>query len=604
MDGVKIFIILNDKTNEVVNRLKLLDDGKTETPYVYENLIDVKNKYSFQPQNVTFSSLYVDKEGNSFLFCETEFQGIDCSDDNKKAKEGKKPKVQKDIDGILSALIKKTKEVNPKIKTLFLSLKKNHDKDILDELMKNNNTRVWNFGKTFILNKCFMDSGFTLYGNNIPHEAINKFEADADDKGKKNRYFFLCDNGKLSDFMENPHQLTYKYFDMDQAQLISFSKYEKRKNNTYAFIQRVTEIEISHSQDEYKDIKYDTVPIADIFKVNGFGKGTGFNAKKPQPSSNEQPPIVYTTFKLKEGGKVERPEKIGENTFTYAEDGLAGKLVKEMRQYVFEGTNLYDAIESKLNKETWIDDKPNDFTASYQEEPSVLGLIGREERENYLSDLLAFILLNSPSILSEFLNLRDIGAYKVYREEKNVDLLIRGENAIVVIENKINADFNEGEKKSWESFIKEAKDEEQIKDINKADSQAEGEPSQLSKYYNLAQYYAEKEKKETGKEITTHYFILCPKYKKEYYTKEKEEYKRGGEYTPKTYGELYTAMENAGLKDFSPAGQEIARDFMRTIKQFTFDQNTFYMDRACGRFVNRIQELKKTPPKKGGKGKN
>lgn len=594
---MKIFIILNDETNGVVERLKNLDDGKTKAPYVYANLVDVKKEYNIQSQNLTFSSLYVDKDKNSFLFCEAEFQGIVCpkATDNKELKE-EKSKVQKEIDDILSKLITEAKRANPKIKALFLSLKKSHDKDILDELMKNSNTRVWNFGKTFILNKCFMDSGFTLYGNNIPHEAINKFEAD-----NKKRYFFLCDNGKLPDFMENTKQLTYKYFDVDQAELISFSKYEEGKNNTYALIQRVTNIEVSHSQEEYKNITYDGEKIADIFKGNGFSKGTGFNAEEQPPSSNEQPPIVYTTFKLKEGGEVLKPETIGKKTFTYADPGLAGRLVKEMRQYVFEGTNLYDAIQKKLKEETWIDDKPKGFTTRYQEEPSVLSLIGREERENYLSDLLAFILLHAPSILKEFLSLGDIGAYKVYREEKNVDLLIRGEKAIIVIENKINADFNEGEKKEWDSFIKDKKDEALVKQINKEDEAVKGADSQLSKYYNLAQYYGRKAKLSDNQ---IYYFILCPEYKKEYYTKEKNDYKRGGAYTVKTYNELYTAMGKAELKEFSPAGKEIARDFMRTIKQFTFKQNTFYMDRACGRFVNRIQELKKTLPKKGGKGKN
>ena len=40
-----------------------------------------------------------------------------------------------------------------------------------------------------------MGTKYTLFGNNISHEAINKFEAD---DGK--RYFFLCDDGKISSF--------------------------------------------------------------------------------------------------------------------------------------------------------------------------------------------------------------------------------------------------------------------------------------------------------------------------------------------------------------------------------------------------------------------
>ena len=262
-----------------------------------------------------------------------------------------------------------------------------------------------------------------------------------------------------------------------------------------------------------------------------------------------------------------------------------------MRQYVYEGTSLYNTLKEKLEEITWVDDTPNSFQDDYKEQTSILRLIGKEERETYLSDLLAFVLVNSPKILKKFLSIKDIGSYSVYREEKNVDLLIRGENAIVIIENKINAGFNDGEAKTWDSFIsKNDKDEKLIKEINDEDERIEGKVSQLSKYYNLARYYAKRDGVNIDNVLCV---ILCPKYKKADYDISKKEYKRGEQYSTKTYGDILKTIEEVGLSDFEIEEQEIARDFMRTIKQYSLDQNTFYMDRACGRFVNRIKERKK-----------
>ena len=143
----------------------------------------------------------------------------------------------------------------------------------------------------------------------------------------------------------------------------------------------------------------------------------------------------------------------------------------------------------------------------------------------------------------------------------------------------------------WDSFIsKNDKDEKLIKEINDEDERIGGKVSQLSKYYNLAQYYAKRDGVNIDNVLCV---ILCPKYKKTEYDISKQEYKRGEQYSTKTYEDILKTIEKEGLSDFEIEEQEIVRDFMRTIKQYSLDQNTFYMDRACGRFVNRIKERKK-----------
>ena len=47
-----------------------------------------------------------------------------------------------------------------------------------DQDEKKSNICFYNFGKTYILNKTFIDSGYSVLGKNIAHEAINAFKSD------------------------------------------------------------------------------------------------------------------------------------------------------------------------------------------------------------------------------------------------------------------------------------------------------------------------------------------------------------------------------------------------------------------------------------------
>ena len=291
------------------------------------------------------------------------------------------------------------------------------------------------------------------------------------------------------------------------------------------------------------------------------------------------------------------PEVIGsdETLFTYDDINQNTKNCEQlskssMKQYVFEGTTLFKNIESKLSNIRWTNEEPYNIESSYIEEDSVLSIIGKERRETYLSSLLAYALQQSGEILEGLIGCK-VDEYKVYREADNVDILIRGEKDIIIIENKIDAGINDGEKKRWEQFISEEdKKEDIIKEISaKYASSDEQKESQLQKYYNLALYYA---KLNNLSEDRIRCYILCPEYKSDFYNNEKERYAAGKEYKVISYKKLYDAINDTAIASLTEDKKEIIKDLKRTIKRYTIKQNDYYIEKICGKFAERVKRLK------------
>lgn len=471
--------------------------------------------------------------------------------------------------------IKQKVQAHSSINDLFIVIRNGVIDDIISyaEINKYN---ILNCGKTYILNKCFQDTAYATFGENISHEAINKFEAT--DNG---RYFFLCSNGKINsttfegkDYVFTTQNIQRSFL-LSKAELISYSKYESGKKSKYAIIQKVKGLSLVRNDE---DIRYNGEQVYDIFRENTFIKASAMSGAKAKHDDKKFP---CATFK---GEEVKKPEIIGEKLFDYDMEGMESLSRSSMRQFVFEGTKLYNAISGLLNN-TWVDDAPLSYNVSGAIEDSVLSVIGKQDRETYFSSLIAYAFQHSPSILKAYLDI-DIGSYSVYREEKNVDILIRSNNKIIIIENKIDADFSVGTKK-WFDFIDEKEKDPDI--IPRIDSlEFVGKTSQLEKYYRLARYYAEFQGLVSTDVIC---YILCPKYKEAFYNMYKEEYATGKEYQVVSYEFLagcLSAMEPTIRAD----KKGIIQDLQRAIKMYTFDQNTYYMDLATERFINRIKQLK------------
>lgn len=457
---------------------------------------------------------------------------------------------------------------------VFICIQDNNIDEIIG-FAKEQKYSIINKGRTIILNKCFQNTGYTIYGENIAHEAINKFVSD-----DGSRYFFLCDDGKIRS--KTILDGTYinsddKNYCIEKVELLSYSKYESGDKGRYCLTQWVDKLSLVSLENEGK-ITYKDIPVRKIFKENSFTKKTGFMIV--QSSNEEDFPCI--TFKSE--GQCKKPANIGEKLFQYDDPVFTTPLCKMMRQFIIEGTELFKAIEEIIKDSNFVNETPLSFESEFPEENSILSIIGRKERETYLSSLIAYLFQCAPKVVENFINCK-LGDYTIYREEKNVDILIRGENKIIIIENKINAAINEGEKKEWYELInsKEKKADliEEINNLIPDDLKS----SQLQKYYKLACYYARLQNLDIQ---DVQCFLLCPEYKKSHYDVVKEQYAAGVKYTVKSYKNLYEAITEFNLSGLNEFKKEIAHDIKRTIFGFIQNQNTHYMDMVCGRFARKV----------------
>ncbi len=178
---------------------------------------------------------------------------------------------------------------------------KSSDKDANNSTPKYN---FINFGKTLILNECFINSKFTLYGNNIVHETINCFKAD---NGK--RYFYLCKEGTISrDYFEIDASLSFKknyYLNKNKLIYLEYSKTSKNDDgkDQYVFIRKADKIEIFEAayknkldQIDYNNIEYGGVNICHIFDNNSYPKKNTTESLVQNLCDDNYPIKAYITF--------------------------------------------------------------------------------------------------------------------------------------------------------------------------------------------------------------------------------------------------------------------------------------------------------------------
>lgn len=395
------------------------------------------------------------------------------------------------------------------------------------EKMKSNQNKpsifvsFMNFGRTIILNECFIDSRYTTFGNNITHEVINCFKTD-----KGDRYFYLCPSGLLNQdrFKRKPCNILPKQYVNERK--LTYLEYSKTGQNNdgktqYVFLRKAHGIELVDAafknkldKKDYSDVNYGKVNICSIFNENSYSKNQDDNSTIFASDEGKTDAVeAYVSFKLRKSGIVERPKEQGQANISSGEEEMNKRLAgTTMRQFVIEGTPFYDCLVKKIKSIKWKKDEAPKFEeyekiASEENIPdSIFGIIGRETRENYYSNLFAYIFLKYPEILNRFLHKAginkkvDADLYVVERESKNIDILIKnkGENNkfLIVIENKISAAFNIEEEKKWYDCISANSKKKYKKTIDNLKEQEEKHPSkkpdsQLSKYYWLARYIAQ-----------------------------------------------------------------------------------------------------------------
>ena len=175
----------------------------------------------------------------------------------------------------------------------------------------------------------------------------------------------------------------------------------------------------------------------------------------------------------------------------------------------------------------------NDNLINYNDLKSELPLCIINDRvslEDSMSNMIAYFLRRDNDLLKKFLlNFLNVKTksnekFQIIREEKNIDLLLKSDNKIIVIENKINSGIN---------GIKSPK------------------YSQLSKYY---QYVNDKYKNHDK------FFFLLKPNNNYITTKYISSFHGGNKYIIKNYSDLYNVLKNHKFKYIDDYGKFIYDD--------------------------------------------
>lgn len=551
------------------------------------------------------------------------------------------------IDGIKDAFGEKIKDIFLHINDLKKDITATQFSAFVtkyDDQKITSGATFYNFGRTYISNKTFFDSGYSLFGDNIAHEAINCFMTD-----KGERYFYLCDDGKIGTYgtvaeIKNNNKKKRQssscfpdnYFDWDKAELINYSKYdsgEDKKTSNYAILQRVTKIEpceeafkSERNKDDYKNINYGGVNICDIFSSNKFTR------KDPKTGKEKKVDENYPLITFKPNGIVLVPKNEipvfqpkGDQRF----NNFSSSSLKQFS--IFEGTALYNAFYEIINdkKIQWVEENPKTVEeyisgekGDYKndtEEAFLLKIIDRDKRETFFSRIIEFLFANSKEILSNFIKsvynstiaVKEVSG--VFNEDKNIDVKftffdMNGTEHLVVIENKLYAEFSDNQKKSLAEIFgvsnkNEAKNEaleNRIDIVEKAFDDykvgKEKESNQLTKYYKIANVnylnmYPDTTPGQNSSKL--HFLILAPEFRVKELKAKKDAYYYGEFYdviSYKLFKEVLDSTIEAGACDNDDPLKGIVVQFSRAIRQYSSDNCTYYQRKMMSRFAKAVEQ--------------
>lgn len=391
-----------------------------------------------------------------------------------------------------------------------------------------------NEGKAIVLNRMYVGD---YLSTNLGHEVINMFQAD-----NGNHYLYLNAYGNFgkSHFGQIGYMLLVKYHAEGMFEVIGKAEGLMDVEGADATLKqdyKAVNPSISNAQTEYiekENITYGGVPIRKIFndaeQQNIFITYKAARLFKPNRKIfigyGVEADVVLTGYKQ---------AKTSLKTYIYPEGTFAGDQKREkIEEKKLDYKKLYDLIEQD---NLWIESKEcinDDLLKIKSREVSIFDICQIQNDENRFSYALAYFMTQPQykKLWQNFFKQYGIKLgdnYTVTREESakiedndwdhatkpsggRIDLLIRDEKNIIVIENKIKSD------------------------INSIEGDSEGE--QLERYYNYVSWSTQVGKPDEGRE--PRFLILTPNYNPPHIKSEdmKELY------TPfMYYGDLYNFLE-------------------------------------------------------------
>ncbi len=380
----------------------------------------------------------------------------------------------------------------------------------------------------YVLNKIFTGS---FLNHNLGHEIINFIKMD-----DKNRYIYVNPWGeRCHKSAENTeyvfHIMRTTYQNESYYELIAVSKVSKddvgyKENN----------------KEETSDLKYKGFSIREIFKYNNSDDKSHLCTFKASTFYKPTKRILFLTGK--DHADIQEKEVVIATLNCNPQHSRAYSREIDIK--------VLDKIVDKYLKVSNETEKLN----QYEDELCYSIISDRTKLEDSLSNQLAYFLNRDKKILDlfikNFLKLKIKDDFTIIREQNNIDLLLEGENNVIVIENKIDSGINGDQLKTYKKYI------------NK-------------KYSKKAKYF----------------YILEPPYSS---ITESEKNKRGGEYYKIVYyDDLYKTLRSSTYNPngkSSKYGDFLYREFIYTIEYIQMSKAAQQEKIAYTRLKQKINELK------------
>lgn len=348
-------------------------------------------------------------------------------------------------------------------------------------------------GKMKILVNRMYAGGFL--NNNLGHEVINLFKTDKNKQNEHpgNRNFIYVqpygDFDKKHDGSINavllvrytgPHMMQIIGKAEELTQLIDFKNKTNKKRTEWLKQQHNNQVNMIKNE----NISFGKVPLNEIFEQNYHNEIA-----------------IYITFESKKIRLTNKPiyitdEKTREDTekdIYYVGDKQFAKT--SLKMYYEDNEELEKILSDDFG--CWHNDNTTETFEKInveQDHSNFLQLIKKEDDELSFSNMLAYYFQNDKQLFAKFeekiLNINEPDSvFEIAREENNIDLLIRGDRNVLVIENKIKSKIN-GLKYDIEGTLVQ---------------------TQLGKYHDIIEnMISDPNDSSYGKK--SHYFIFSPNY--------------------------------------------------------------------------------------------
>lgn len=379
------------------------------------------------------------------------------------------------------------------------------------------------------------------------HEVINLFKAD-DDKN----YVYINRTGKLgAGHNEIENILLVQGINYKTLEIIAKAK----------VVQSVWNMPDEKRIKKQGQVRYGDVTLKEIFNQGDDYPYISYEVENVFYPTQKTYITIDENFKQSNGYVVLLPNS----------NDTIKKLAGQFLHFFFAEnggkSEAYKAVDDLINDESkWETENRTQkiLVKEYQNKKSklevddfnFLKLIRKEYDELSYSNMFQYFLSKDKELfkkfMSEILKVETQGDYSIDREVENIDLLIKDENNIIVIENKIKSGINGIRHDIYSDKIQ----------------------SQLAEYFKYAKSIAEKEN------LKIKCFIFSPDYNQ----LDLKDYKDSKEYKIINYSELFEFFYKNKIDD------KYYDDFLSALKIHTFKSNYEIM---LERFITQIKNATK-----------